>query len=205
MRQEEQLQIIEALLFSSPEPLTQRRIDAVFKGQAPKLKECIPLLQAWLIEGGHALEIQEVAGGYRLVTRAEYARWIRRLQPHQGQLYLSKAALETLAIVAYKQPINRFDIEALRGVDCTGVLKTLLTRNLIRISGRGTGPGRPLLYGTTRAFLEYFGVNSLSDLPKLREIKELDEGQTQEQVTLFPPDTEIPVAENDSHNSPEST
>jgi segregation and condensation protein B len=196
MRQEEQLQIIEALLFSSLEPLTQRRVDAVFEGEAPRLKECIPLLQAWLQEGQHALEIQEVAGGYRLVTRAEYAKWIRRLEPHQGKLYLSKAALETLAIVAYKQPINRFDIEAIRGVDCTGVLKTLLTRNLIRISGRGTGPGRPLLYGTTRGFLEYFGVNSLADLPKLQEIKELDEGQSQEQVALFSSDVEVPISED---------
>ncbi len=205
MRQEEQLQIIEALLFSSLEPLTQRRVDAVFKGQAPVLKECIPTLQAWLQKGHHALEIQEVAGGYRLVTRAEYAQWIRRLEPHKGQLYLSQAALETLAIVAYKQPINRFDIEAIRGVDCTGVLKTLLTRNLIRISGRGTGPGRPLLYGTTRIFLEYFGVSSLTDLPKLKEIKELDEGQSQEQVALFSPDVETPASENVTNSAQEPT
>jgi segregation and condensation protein B len=98
---------------------------------------------------------------------------------------LSQAALETLAIIAYKQPVNRFDIEAIRGVDCSGVLKTILERNLIKIKGRDEGPGRPLLYATTDIFLEYFGLNRIADMPKLKEIVELTESDTKDQLDAF--------------------
>ena len=104
-----------------------------------------------------------------------------------GRLTLSPAALDSLAIIAYKQPIGRYEIEAIRGVDSSGVLKTLLNRNLIKIKGRDTGPGRPLLYQTTNTFLEYFGLNRLSDMPKLKEITELMEADPTlgEQIAVF--------------------
>ena len=110
---------------------------------------------------------------------------VRRLLNKSGRLTLSQAALETLAIIAYKQPVNRFDIEAIRGVDCSGVLKTILERNLIKIKGRDEGPGRPLLYATTDIFLEYFGLNRIADMPKLKEIVELTESDSKDQLDAF--------------------
>ena len=113
--------------------------------------------------------------------------FIRRLLNKSGRLALSSAALDTLAIIAYKQPIGRYEIEAIRGVDSSGVIKTLLNRNLLKIKGRGTGPGRPLLYQTTKNFLEHFGLNRLSDMPKLKEITELMEADPTlgEQIEAF--------------------
>jgi segregation and condensation protein B len=143
------------------------------------------------------LEIQEVAGGYQITTRAEYETWVRRLLNKSGKLTLSQAALETLAIIAYKQPVNRFEIEAVRGVDCSGVLKTVLDRNLIKIKGRDEGPGRPLLYATTDTFLEYFGLNRISDMPKLKEIIELTKDDSEEQLEVFIPEPAQPSPEID--------
>ncbi|HIA23028.1 MAG TPA: SMC-Scp complex subunit ScpB, partial [Candidatus Marinimicrobia bacterium] len=114
-----------------------------------------------------------------------------------GKLTLSQAALETLAIIAYKQPVNRFEIEAVRGVDCSGVLKTVLDRNLIKIKGRDEGPGRPLLYATTDTFLEYFGLNRISDMPKLKEIIELTKDDSEEQLEAFIPEPAQPSPEID--------
>ncbi len=164
---------IEALLFASPEPLTQQRVNLVFDEDGPNLEEVAARLSKKYTEHNHAFELQAVAGGYQLRTREMYDVWVRRLLNKSGQLHLSQAALETLAIVAYKQPISRFDVEAIRGVDCTGVLKTLLSKTLVRIMGRDEGPGRPLLYGTTGEFLQGFGINRIGDLPKLKEITEL--------------------------------
>lgn len=114
----------------------------------------------------------EVAGGYRLVTKPELAPWIQRLRGARP-VKLSRAALETLAIIAYKQPITKPEIEAIRGVMIDGVLKTLAERDLVRILGRKPEVGRPILYGTSRAFLEYFGFKDLSELPSLKEIEAL--------------------------------
>ena len=127
------------------------------------------------------------------MSRPEYEHFIRRLLNKSGRLALSSAALDTLAIIAYKQPIGRYEIEAIRGVDSSGVIKTLLNRNLLKIKGRGTGPGRPLLYQTTKNFLEHFGLNRLSDMPKLKEITELMEADPTlgEQIEAFQdPDSE---------------
>ena len=131
--------------------------------------------------------IDKIAGGYQLVTKPEFEIWIRRLLGKSNKLILSAAALDTLAIIAYKQPIGRYDVEAIRGVDSSGVIKTLLSRNLIVIKGRGDGPGRPLLYSTTKLFLEKFGLNSLSDMPKLKEVSEIIESDPSlgEQITAF--------------------
>jgi segregation and condensation protein B len=187
MQESEQTRIIEALLFAAPEPLTQRQVNLVFETDPPRLKTVVATLQKKYEQEGHAFEIQAVAGGYQLVTKKEYGTFIRRLLKKSGRLVLSQAALETLAIVAYKQPLNRFEIEAIRGVDCSHILKTLLSRGLVAIKGRDQGPGRPLLYGTTDRFLQYFGLQSLSDLPRLREIADLigEKTGTEEQVALF--------------------
>lgn len=173
MTEKEQLQIIEALLFASPEPLTQQKLNLVFEADAPALTKMIPKLRSRFENENRPLQILDIAGGYQINTQPEFEVYIRRLLNKSGKLTLSQAALETLAIVAYKQPVNRYDIEAIRGVDCTGVLKTILDKNLIRISGRDEAPGRPLLYSTTESFLEFFGLNRISDLPRIKEINEL--------------------------------
>ena len=197
MTEKEQLLILEALLFASPESLTQTRMNLVFVDDSPQLTNLIPKLQDKFVMENRPLEIQEVAGGYQITTRAEYETWVRRLLNKSGKLTLSQAALETLAIIAYKQPVNRFEIEAVRGVDCSGVLKTVLDRNLIRIKGRDEGPGRPLLYATTDTFLEYFGLNRISDMPKLKEIIELTKDDSEEQLEAFIPEPAQPSPEID--------
>ena len=197
MTEKEQLLILEALLFASPESLTQTRMNLVFVDDSPQLTNLIPKLQDKFVMENRPLEIQEVAGGYQITTQAEYETWVRRLLNKSGKLTLSQAALETLAIIAYKQPVNRFEIEAVRGVDCSGVLKTVLDRNLIKIKGRDEGPGRPLLYATTDTFLEYFGLNRISDMPKLKEIIELTKDDSEEQLEAFIPEPAQPSPEID--------
>lgn len=197
MTEKEQLLILEALLFASPESLNQTRMNLVFVDDPPQLTNLVPKLQDKFVMENRPLEIQEVAGGYQITTRAEYETWVRRLLNKSGKLTLSQAALETLAIIAYKQPVNRFEIEAVRGVDCSGVLKTVLDRNLIKIKGRDEGPGRPLLYATTDTFLEYFGLNRISDMPKLKEIIELTKDNSEEQLEAFIPEPAQPSPEID--------
>ena len=195
MNEEEQIRIVEALLIADSDPLTQARINTVFDNDAPSLKNAVEQLNNFYKKHNMAFEIRSVAGGYQLVTRSEYEVWIRRLLNKEGRLKFSSAALDTLAIIAYKQPINRYEIEAIRGVDSSGVLKTLLNRNIIKIKGRDTGPGRPLLYKTTNKFLEHFGLNRLSDMPKLKEVTELLDADSTlgEQITVFK------ESETDSH------
>lgn len=199
MTEKEQLLILEALLFASPETLTQTRMNLVFVDDSPQLTNLIPKLQDKFVMENRPLEIQEIAGGYQITTRAEYETWVSRLLNKSGKLTLSQAALETLAIIAYKQPVNRFEIESVRGVDCSGVLKTVLDRNLIKIKGRDEGPGRPLLYATTDTFLEYFGLNRISDMPKLNEIIELTEDDSEDQLEAFIPEPAQPSPEIDQH------
>ena len=179
--------IIEALLFASPTPLNQSQLNQVFDNSIPNLKEAIGRLNHFYSKYGRPYLIEPVAGGYQLVTKSNYDIWIRRLIGKSNKLTLSAAALDSLAIIAYKQPIGRYDIEAIRGVDSSGVVKTLLSKNLIKIKGRGAGPGRPLLYSTTKIFLEYFGINHLSDMPKLKEVSELIDSETNlgEQIEVF--------------------
>ena len=165
--------IIEALLFASPEPLTQKKINIIFDDNPPNLEEYIKVLSMKFEKNNHAIDILNIAGGYQLRTKSNYDLYVRRLLNKTGQLSLSQAALETLSIVAYKQPISRTDIESIRGVDCAGVLKTLLKKTLIRIKGREDGPGRPLMYSTTDEFLQSFGLSRLADLPKLKEISDI--------------------------------
>ena len=197
MQDSEIRKIIEALLFASPEPLTQAKVNGIFNPDTPNLKEVVIQLNEQYVHDDHAFEINQIAGGYQLVSRQEYEHFIRKMLSKSGRLALSSAALDSLAIIAYKQPIGRYEVEAIRGVDSSGVLKTLLNRNLIKIKGRDSGPGRPLLYKTTNKFLEHFGLNRLSDMPKLKEITELMEADPTlgEQIVVFeenePDDTNI--------------
>lgn len=180
-------QIIEALLFASPEPLTQRKVNIIFDADPPDLDSCIKSLSKKYLKNNHGIEILSLAGGYQIRTKSDHDLFVRRLINKTGKLQLSQAALEALSITAYKQPIGRSDIEIIRGVDCAGVLKTLLKKKFIKIKGRDNSPGRPLLYSTTDSFLKSFGLNQLSDLPKLKEVTELLEDQSSlvEQIDAF--------------------
>ena len=184
-------QIIEALLFASPSPINQAQLNQVFDSPVPSLKDSVKRLSNFYIKHEKPYSINNIAGGFQLATKSDYDIWVRRFLGKSNKLTLSSAALDTLSIIAYKQPIGRYDVEAIRGVDSSGVIKTLLSRNLIKIRGRGDGPGRPLLYSTTKSFLEYFGINRLSDMPKLKEVSELIESDPSlgEQITVFENET----------------
>ncbi|MCA1958886.1 MAG: SMC-Scp complex subunit ScpB [Nitrospira sp.] len=174
--------LVESLLFVSQEPLSLQRLVTVI-GDVTKaeVSEALGMLEEELGRQGRGIRLVEVAGGFRLVTKQEYAPWIKRLDKSKSTAKLSRSALESLAIIAYKQPIVKAEIEEIRGVETSGVVRTLLERKLVRIVGRKEVPGRPIMYGTTKYFLEHFGLNDLSQLPPLREFKELGES---EQTTL---------------------
>lgn len=161
----EALAAVEALLFASETPLELERIQEVLDVDREEALAVVSTLQAQYEAPGRGLAIVEVAGGYRMCTRPELAPWLLKLRRAQARARLSRAALETLAIIAYRQPIARPEIEQLRGVSAEGVLAHLLERRLIRVVGRKETPGRPLLYGTTREFLLHFGLRDLSELP----------------------------------------
>ena len=166
--------IVEALLFASDHPLSFNTLLSLIGSiDASRLQAVIGTLRRRYEQNGHSFQIIEIAGGYQMCTRPRYARWVKELYRDRTSTRLSKPALETLAIIAYQQPIVRTDIETIRGVNIEGVLKTLLQRNLITIRGRKKAPGRPLLYGTTDDFLRYFGLNRISDLPTREELKSL--------------------------------
>ncbi len=168
-------QIVEALLIATPEPLTQNRFNVCLgdsEAKAP-LNEIIGELQKEYEKTNRSFFIKEIAGGYQIVTRAEFEPHIKGLFSKSGKLRLSQAALETLAIVSYRQPVTRNDIESIRGVSSDSSLRTLLDRKLLEIRGREDGPGRALLYRTSTEFLQYFGLNSVKDLPKLREVEDI--------------------------------
>jgi segregation and condensation protein B len=176
-------ELVEALIFAAEEPLTLQQIRAILQegGQESdartyKEEEIESVIATLNEEYQHAqrpYRIIRIAGGFQFATTPEYAAWIGKLHKEQGRRKLSQSSLETLAIIAYRQPITRPDIEAIRGVDCDYVLGTLLEKKLVTIVGRAPTPGRPLLYGTTPQFLKHFGLNDISDLPRPREIEEL--------------------------------
>lgn len=164
--------IIEGLLFVAEAPLKAERIAEVLDCERA---EVLPLLRELAEDyrtGGRGFLLTEVAEGFQLRSRPEHAEWLRRLGRNRPFRF-SRAALETLAIVAYRQPVTRAEIEYLRGVDAGGVLKTLLEKRLVRILGKRDIPGRPMIYGTSREFLEFFGLRDLTALPTLREFSEI--------------------------------
>lgn len=180
MEADERRRILEALLLAAPEPLPATRIASILPDTpASAVRACVAELNAAYEADGRGFRIEEVGGGYQLRTLRELAPWLQKLRP-QPPLRMSRAALETLAICAYKQPITRAELEHVRGVDVGAVLHSLIERRLVRIAGHREVPGRPMLYATTRRFLEVFGLASLSDLPTLREIEELLRDRTPE-------------------------
>lgn len=193
-------QVLEALLFAAEEPLSVRRLSAMIEEASPAMiADLVRELNADYLRESRAFQVQEVAGGFRLVTRPEYATWVRELRAAGASPRLSQAALETLSIVAYKQPVTRAELESIRGVAVEGVLKTLVEREQVRIVGREEGLGRPLLYGTTDHFLEYFGLPSLDALPRPDELEILfaDRERQAELPLEDGPDAAV-VAENGS-------
>ena len=152
--------------------------------ELPVIHEAVETLNAHYEATGRAFRIVEIAGGYQFATRSDYAEYVARLFKEKSRRRLSSAALETLSIIAYKQPVSKLDIENIRGVNCDEVLKSLLEKNLVTITGRAEAVGRPLLYGTTVDFLRHFGLPAISDLPKPREIEELMKEESVKATTL---------------------
>jgi segregation and condensation protein B len=169
--------VIEALILASETPLVLEKICIILSGvEKSEIKEALEKLVLEYNERQGGIYLQEVAGGFQFRTRPELSPWVKKLKsskPHS----LSPAAMETLAIVAYKQPIVKSEIESIRGVDVGAPLKGLLDKKLVRIVGRKDVPGKPIIYGTTRKFLEVFNLKDLMDLPNLRELKELNQQQ----------------------------
>ena len=173
MERVDQKRIVEALVLAAPEPISSARLAQIVPScEVAEVPELIRELNEEYAKHDRAFEIWEVAGGFQLRTRAEFSGYLQQLHK-QRPLRLSRAALETLAIAAYRQPVTRAEVEHVRGVDVGAVLKSLMERGLVRIMGHRDVPGRPLLYGTTRRFLEIFGLESLKGLPTLRELDEL--------------------------------
>ncbi len=168
MAQDNNRAVIEALLFSSDKPLTIEQIKNVLDNlQAQEIRAILGEMNQEYESYNRGMRIFEIAGGFQMVTAHTLAPFLKKLYKQRNVEKLSKPALETLAIIAYKQPLTRLDIEALRNVNIDGVMKGLLDKDLIRVSGRKKTPGRPKVYGTTRQFLEYFGLKSLEELPKI--------------------------------------
>jgi segregation and condensation protein B len=177
---------LEAVLFLAREPLSTRKL-AQLAGltDGTEARTLITRLRARYDARSSSFQIKEVAGGFQLLTRSVFARWLRRLHPGAAETRLSVPAMETLAVVAYCQPVLRADIEAVRGVQCGEILRQLMDRDLVRIMGRSEELGRPFLYGTTRQFLQWFGLRHLDDLPRadLKRILSRQESQAVEKPT----------------------
>ena len=176
---------LEALLFSSDEPLTLALLAESLDAPATDVAEALHALDAEYQERQAGVQLREIAGGHLLVTSPEHAEWVGRLLRGRKRARLSRAALETMAIVAYKQPVTKGEIESIRGVDSSAVLATLMERNLITIRGRSKVVGRPLLYGTTGEFLDYFGLRDLGELPRPEELRALVAAREPEQLDMI--------------------
>ncbi len=174
--------VVEALLFGTDEPLSLRQLSEIMSPDPgsegrpvspEKILGVIEDLNREYSHAGRAFRIVKVAGGYQFATQPQFGVWLGRMIRERTRRKLSVSALESLAVIAYKQPVTKPEIEAIRGVNADYVLRSLMERNLVTVVGRAASPGRPLLYGTTREFLKHFGLNDLSELPKPREINEL--------------------------------
>jgi segregation and condensation protein B len=163
--------VIEAVLFASDEPLTVARLANIVEATTKQIREHIDNLNKKYEANNNAFRIEQIAGGYQMLTLSCYNHWLKQLLRARSETKLSPAAMETLAIIAYKQPVIRADIEAIRGVAVGEVIRSLSYKGLVKIVGRAEVLGRPMLYGTTKKFLEVFGLNTLKDLPKIEELK----------------------------------
>ncbi|MGC9519298.1 MAG: SMC-Scp complex subunit ScpB [Desulfuromonadaceae bacterium] len=175
---------LEALLFSSDTALSMQKLEEILEVEIEPLRVALQQLQHECQQEGRGVVLQEIAGGFQFRTRPEYAPWVMRLR-RTRHMNLSRAATETLAIIAYRQPVTRAGIEELRGVDSGGIVRTLLEKDLVRVAGKKDAPGRPLVYATSARFLEVFGLNSLKDLPTLRDLK-TDELEFEPQIDFDP-------------------
>ncbi len=189
--------ILESLLFVAEQPITLKAMVDVFDNQSSK-EELTDILQGLASEyeaRGSALEVKEIAGGWQIATQSAFGPWIRKLFKDKLTYRLSASAMETLSIIAYKQPITRNEIEEIRGVEVTGVLETLVERRLVKIAGRKESIGRPLLYGTTPDFLRAFGLKNLEDLPSIETLlPPTEESIQQAQAEAVPVVEESPVS-----------
>jgi segregation and condensation protein B len=176
--------LVEALIFAAEEPLSLNQIRSIYQGENLRndeskqiepetIRQIVTDLNKEYSRQDRPYRIVQIAGGYQFATSSEYAEWLGKLYKEQGRRKLSQSGVETLAIIAYKQPITKAEIEKIRGVNCDYVLKTLLEKELLTVTGRAESVGRPLLYGTTREFLKHFGLNDIMDLPRPREIEEI--------------------------------
>jgi segregation and condensation protein B len=200
---EEVRAILEALIFASPQPITAREVGKVLASvERERWQAALDELRAEYARDGRGLQLVEVAGGWQITTRPEYNDWVRELLDPRAPTRLSIQALETLAVIAYKQPVTLPEVIELRGVKSGGVLKTLLEKRLIRIVGRKEVVGRPMLYGTTKQFLLHFGLKDLGELPKIEEFAEVL-GEDVDVAGLkraieAPRPVEVPLSEEDS-------
>jgi segregation and condensation protein B len=170
MEDREKKALLEALLFLSGEPLTPSSLKGVADMDEPEIRRLMEGLVSDYRQRDEGILVAEVAHGYQMITNPRYAPWIRKFRGAQISQKISMASLEALAIIAYKQPIIKAEVEQIRGVNSDGVIKNLLEKRLIRIMGRKEAPGRPLLYGTTREFLLHFGLKDLTELPTLKDL-----------------------------------
>jgi segregation and condensation protein B len=196
--------VVETLLFITDQPLPVERISQICNLKENKIQKALDML----VEDYEArtLQIMNIAGGYQMATRQEYSLWIRRLYNNRMTVRLSAAALETLSIIAYKQPITRAEVEAIRGVEVIGPLETLLERRLITTVGRKESVGRPLLYGTTKEFLRQFGLNSLDNLPDINTLVDQEPTAIAAQdIESMPFSNEQPMDDNSITQDAEKT
>lgn len=174
MSQDNARSVIEALLLASDKPLTIEQAKNVLDNlEASEIRVILEELRAEYERSNRGIRIAEIAGGFQMITAPGFAPFLKKLFKERHRERLSKPGLETLAIIAYKQPVTKFEIASLRNVNVDGVVDHLLDKNLVRISGRKKAPGRPYVFGTTKQFLEYFGLKSLEELPKMEEFSAL--------------------------------
>ncbi len=202
--------IVEALIFASDSPISIKQIIDVLQEdvEKQKIEEAIELLNQDYQQ--RPIFLKKVSGGYQFSSRPEYSKWLSRLYENKLRSRLSRAALEVLSIIAFKQPISKVEVSAIRGVNSDGVIKGLLERRLITIVGRDRGPGRSLLFETTKEFLQYFSLDQITDLPKPKEIEELlAEGEGGRLLAEIPqeelPEDKADDKKDDTQNSAEET
>lgn len=219
--------LVEAILFTSQKPVSAKEIAGICKGAAAaypndarvaalgkfkeaELRAAVDFLGREYEKSGRSFEVKESAAGWQLVTKADFAPWLRQLFPENRPARLSAPAMETLAIIAYRQPLTRADIEAVRGVAVDGVMQTLLEKGLVKIAGRSDQPGRALLYETTQHFMEHFGLKNLEELPNSRELRSVPLPQAEEKKGETPKKSkqgkakaeEVPQAEEETVAAP---
>ena len=192
-------QILEAVLFASDVPVAAVVLAEVLGDHSvPETRALLAAMAEAYEREERGVVLAEIAGGFQLLSRKECAPWVEQMLRARRKIRLSKPALESLAIVAYRQPITKVEVDSIRGVDSAGVLHTLLERNLVTIKGRSKGVGRPLLYATTQEFLSYMGINELTDLPELKEVAPLLEERERLAEEGEAPPEETPVDTTES-------